>query len=119
MLRYVAVAAMWVAPLFAAVGYANLAEYVTVGIAESGIVLFAAAGAKMFMRAFVEAAFDPAHRLGRVLGFAFSVGSQGLRLTQFWLGLLLDFLVVVGAGLALLIVAGCRAARTCWCSARG
>ena len=106
MLRYVAVAAMWVAPLLAAVGYANLAEYVTVGIAETGIVLFAAAGAKMFMRAFVEAAFDPAHRLGRVLGFAFSVGSQGLRLTQFWLGLLLDFLVVVGAGLALLIVWG-------------
>jgi potassium-dependent mechanosensitive channel len=105
-LRHVAVAAMWVAPLLAAVGYANLAEYVTVGIAETGIVLFAAAGAKLFSRAFVEAAFDPAHRLGRVIGRAFAVGSQGLRLTQFWLGLLLDFLIVVGAGLALLIVWG-------------
>jgi potassium efflux system protein len=105
-LRYVGVVALWVAPLLAAVGYANLAEYVTVGIAETGIVLFAGAGAKLFSRAFVEAAFDPAHRLGRIIGSAFAVGSQGLRLTQFWLGLLLDFLVVVGAGIALLIVWG-------------
>ncbi len=105
-LRHVAVAAMWVAPLLAMIGFANLAEYVTVGIVETCIVLFAAAGAKLFSRAFVEAAFDPAHRLGRMIGSAFAVGSQGLRLTQFWLGLLLDFLVVVGAGLALLVVWG-------------
>ena len=105
-LRYVAVAALWIAPLLAAVGYANLAEYVTVGIAQTGIVLFAAAGAKLFARAFVEAAFDPTHRLGRMIGGAFAVGSQGLRLTQFWLGLLADFLVVVGAGIALFIVWG-------------
>ncbi len=105
-LRFLAVVALWVAPLLAMVGFANLAEYVTVGIAETGIVLFAAAGAKMFAHAFVEAAFDPSHRLGRIMGRAFAVGSQGLRLTQFWLGLLLDFLVVVGAGLALLVVWG-------------
>jgi potassium efflux system protein len=105
-LRHAAIVAMWMAPLLATVGFANLAEYVNIGIAETGIVLFAGAGAKLFSRAFVEAAFDPAHRLGRVIGSTFAVGSQGLRLTQFWLGLLLDFLVVVGAGLALLIVWG-------------
>lgn len=105
-LRYGALAAMWTAPLIAAVGYANLAEYVSVGAVETGIVLFAAAAAKLFARAFVEAAFDPAHRLGRVVGHAFAIGSQGLRLTQFWLGLTLDFLIVVVSGIALLVVWG-------------
>jgi small-conductance mechanosensitive channel len=106
LLRYAAMAAMWVAPLIAAVGYANLAEYVSVGVIETGIVVFAAAAAKLFARAFVEAAFDPAHRLGRLIGRAFTLSAQGLRLTQFWLGLTLDFLIAVASGLALLIVWG-------------
>ncbi|HYC66178.1 MAG TPA: DUF3772 domain-containing protein, partial [Reyranellaceae bacterium] len=106
LLRYAATAAMWVAPLIAAVGYANLAEYISVGVIETGIVVFAAAAAKLFARAFVEAAFDPAHRLGRLIGQAFTISAQGLRLTQFWLGLTFDFLIAVGSGLVLLIVWG-------------
>lgn len=106
LLRYVATAAMWVAPVIAAVGYANLAEYVSVGVIETGIVVFVAAAAKLFARAFVEAAFDPAHRLGRLIGQAFAIGAQGLRLTQFWLGLTLDFLIAVASAVALLLVWG-------------
>ncbi|HEX2114291.1 MAG TPA: DUF3772 domain-containing protein [Alphaproteobacteria bacterium] len=106
LLRYAAMTAMWVSPLIAAVGYANLAEYISVGVIETGIVVFVAAAAKLFARALVEAAFDPAHRLGRLIGQAFTISAQGLRLTQFWLGLTLDFLIAVGSGLALLIVWG-------------
>ena len=106
LLRYAATAAMWAAPVIAAVGYANLAEYISVGVVETGIVVFAAAAAKLFARAFVEAAFDPGHRLGRLIGRAFTISAQGLRLTQFWLGLMLDFLIAVASGMALLIVWG-------------
>jgi potassium-dependent mechanosensitive channel len=106
LLRYAAMAAMWAAPLVVAVGYANLGEYISVGLIETGIVLFAAAAGKLFARAFVEAAFDPGHRLGRMIGQAFTIGAQGLRLTQFWLGLAFDFLVAVLAGMALLVVWG-------------
>jgi potassium efflux system protein len=106
LLRFAATVAMWVAPLIAAVGYANLAEYISVGAVETGIVVFAAAAAKLLARAFIEAAFDPGHRLGRLVGRAFTLSAQGLRLTQFWLGLTLDFLIAVASGLALLIVWG-------------
>jgi small-conductance mechanosensitive channel len=106
LMRYAAMAAMWLAPLIVAVGYANLGEYISVGVIETGIVVFAAAAAKLFARALVEAAFDPGHRLGRLIGQAFAISAQGLRLTQFWLGLTLDFLVVVLSGLALLVVWG-------------
>lgn len=105
-LRYAALAAMWGAPLVAALGYANLAEYVSVGVIETGLVLYAASGAKLFARAAVEAAFEPERRLRRVVGRAFSEGSQGLQVTQFWLGLVLDFLILVAAALALLFVWG-------------
>jgi small-conductance mechanosensitive channel len=106
LLRFAAAVAMGVAPLIAAVGYANLAEYISVGVVETGIVVFAAAAAKLLTRAFIEAAFDPGHRLGRLVGRAFTLSAQGLRLTQFWLGLALDFLIAVASGLALLIVWG-------------
>jgi small-conductance mechanosensitive channel len=106
LLHYAAMAAMCVAPLIVALGYANLGEYLSIGVVETGIVLFAAAAAKLFARAFVEAAFDPGHRLGRVIGRAFTISAQGLRLTQFWLGLSFDFLVAVLAGIALLVVWG-------------
>jgi small-conductance mechanosensitive channel len=106
LLRFAAMAALWAAPLIVAVGYANLGEYVTIGVVETGIVLFAAAAAKLFARAFVEAAFDPHHRLGRLIGRAFTISAQGLRLTQFWLGLSLDFLIAVLSGIALLVVWG-------------
>jgi small-conductance mechanosensitive channel len=106
LLRYTAMAAMWVAPLIAAVGFANLAEYISVGVIETGVVVFAAAAAKLFARAFVEAAFDPNHRLGRLICSAFTISAQGLRLTQFWLGLSLDFLIAVLSCAALLVVWG-------------
>jgi potassium efflux system protein len=106
LLRFAAMVAMWVAPLIAAVGHANLAEYISVGAVETGIVVFAAAAAKLLARAFIEAAFDPGHRLGRLVGRAFTLSARGLRLTQFWLGLALDFLIAMVSGLALLIVWG-------------
>ncbi len=106
LLRYAAVAAMWSAPLIAAAGYANLAEYIAVGVIETGLVLYAAAGAKLFARAAVGTAFEPDRRLGRAVARAFSESSQRLRQTRFWLGLALDFLIVIAAGLALLLVWG-------------
>jgi potassium-dependent mechanosensitive channel len=104
-LRYVALVALWCAPVVAALGYIYLARYIYLSVVETGLVLVVAASVKRLARAGVTA-FDPARRLGRALGATFSIGSHGLRLMQFWLGLGADLVVAAGTLVALLAIWG-------------
>jgi small-conductance mechanosensitive channel len=78
-LRYVALGALWCAPVIAALGYIYLAKYIYLSVVETGLVLVVAVSLKRLARVGITA-FDPRRGLGHALGSALSIGPHGLRL---------------------------------------
>jgi small-conductance mechanosensitive channel len=64
LVRMLALGALWAAPVAALAGYANIAQYLYVGVVETGLVLVASTGIKRIAHAALGRAFDPSRVTG-------------------------------------------------------
>jgi potassium-dependent mechanosensitive channel len=105
-LRVLALAAVWVAPVLAANGYGAFAQFLYDNVIETAVVVAAATLLHSVLRDYLPALFNnragPGARLSGTLG----LDEQTLRLIEFWITLIIDFIVVAAATLVVLMVWG-------------
>lgn len=106
LLRALAPLAAAIAILVALAGFPSLAQFIVHGVMGSGLVLGAAACARVLLRECLPMVMGPGGWLGARLAAGLSVGREALRLAEFWCGLLLEFAVLLLTLLGLLLVWG-------------
>ncbi len=90
----------------AAVGFSTLAQYVALGVIGTSLVLGAGTTARRLVREGLPQLVAPGSPLAARILNGLSIGAEAMRLAEFWLSLLLDFAILVGIVIGLLIVWG-------------
>lgn len=106
LLRSIAVIGAVVAVPLAAIGLSTLAQYLSLGMIGSGLVLSAAAAARHAVREGLPRVLTPGSRLGERILNGLALGPDVLRLVEFWLSLALELLILAVTLVGLLLVWG-------------
>jgi len=103
--NFALVVAVLAVPL-AAVGFSTLAQYVALGVIGTSLVLGAGTTARRLVREGLPQLLAPGSPLATRILNGLSIGAEAMRLAEFWLSLLLEFTILVGIVIGLLIVWG-------------
>lgn len=106
LLRLLALVVALVAVPIAALGFSTLAQYLSLGVIGTALVLAAAAAARRLVREGLPMLLAPGSRLGARMLDGLSVAPEAVRLAEFWTSLALEFLILVATIVGLLIVWG-------------
>ncbi len=106
LLRNLALVIAVLAVPMAAVGFSTLAQYVALGVIGTALVLGVGTTARRLVRDGLPQLLAPGSRLSARILNGLSIGGEAMRLAEFWLSLLLEFAILVGIVIGLLIVWG-------------